>query len=57
MAVFTVALLVLGLVLLVAEAHLPTFGVLGFAVMGVRSHGARARYRGPSASLCGGRPA
>ena len=34
MAVFTVALLVLGLVLLVAEAHLPTFGVLGFAGIG-----------------------
>ncbi len=31
MAVLTLALLVLGLVLLVAEAHLPSFGLLGTA--------------------------
>ena len=31
MAVLTLALLILGLVLLVAEAHLPTFGLLGTA--------------------------
>ena len=31
MTVLTLALLLMGLVLLVAEAHLPTFGLLGVA--------------------------
>ena len=34
MTVLTLALLIMGLVLLVAEAHLPTFGLLGAAGVG-----------------------